>query len=73
MQWTELMKTILVEAIPALIDMVRDAMNAGEADVQKLRDQPITISISFGGGDGEALTVQRTIEAKLPADFDPTV
>jgi len=71
MAWAELAKAIFVEAIPALVDLIKSAIDAGEDEAQKLRDQPITISISFGGGEGEAVKYQRTIEAKLPNGFDP--
>jgi len=65
----DFVKALLTEGVPALIDMAQEMYNAGKEDAEKYRNQSITISVSFGGGEGEAVKAQRTIEAKLPDDF----
>jgi len=69
-QWAPILKAVFVEAIPALVDLIKSAIEAGEDQAAELRGKPITISVAFGGGEGEAVVYQRTIEAKLPDDFD---
>jgi hypothetical protein len=68
-QWAPILKAVFVEAIPALVDLIVEACTSGKADAKEMRNKSITVSISFGGGDGEAVKFQRTIEPKLPGDF----
>lgn len=58
---------LLVKLVPSLIDIIAEAIgDGGEAKAEELRKQPITVSIAFGGGEGEAVKVQREIEGNLP-------
>jgi hypothetical protein len=59
---------ILAEAVPALIKLIAELVDGSEADADAYRKRPITVSIAFGGGDGEAYKVQTVIEDSLPAD-----
>lgn len=55
---------ILMKAFPVVYDFVNNEL-AGGADAQKLRDEPVSFSISFGGGEGDAVKVQRAIEGEM--------
>lgn len=63
---------LLKAGMPALIDAINDAIaKSGKDNAVELRKRPMTVSVSFGGGEGEAIEAQRTIESRLPDDFDP--
>lgn len=62
---------VLAEAVPALVRLVTSLIDGSEESAEKFRARPITVSIAFGGGDGEAYTVQTSIEAALPDEPKP--
>jgi hypothetical protein len=62
---------VLTKSIPALIGLIRDALNKGQTTAEELRRKPITVSIAFEGQDGEAIKVQEEIEALLPDEPEP--
>jgi hypothetical protein len=55
---------LLMKAFPYVYDFVKKELDGG-ADAQKLRAEPVNISISFGGGEGDAVKVQRQIEDEM--------
>ncbi|MCP4573328.1 MAG: hypothetical protein GY838_13315 [bacterium] len=55
---------ILMKAFPPVYEFIKKELDGG-ADAQKLRDEPVKFSISFGGGEGEAVKVQRAVEDEM--------
>ena len=67
MEWL----TFALDIAPKLVlELIRILKDTGK-DVKELRKQPITVSVSFGGGEGDAIVVQREIEALLPDNPAP--
>ncbi len=62
----KLIEAVVMKALPALFKVIKEALDAGEASAKKLRDQPMEVSISFGGKDGPTYSAQVGIEADLP-------
>lgn len=60
--WFDIAKQVAA----AVLDLIKAAVTEGKTDAQALRDKPITVSVSFAGGDGEVVKVQREIYADLP-------
>jgi hypothetical protein len=61
---------LVTAGIPALIEAITDLVETqGKEKAVELRDRPLKISVSFGGGEGEAVVAQREVEAKLPDGF----
>ena len=61
-----LLASLLFKGISALAEqIIQLVINAGKEDAEKLRNGPITISIAYGGGDGEAQEALANIELKL--------
>lgn len=56
---------VLKEAIPAIIEAVKILLDSPTA-AEDVRTKPLVFSVAFGGGDGEAVKVQRVIEGALP-------
>lgn len=50
-------------AIKSLIDIFTEIAKDLGTDVTELRKKPMTVSVSFGGDEGEAVVYQRTVEA----------
>lgn len=67
MEWLTFALDIVPKLVLELIKLLRDTGK----DVKELRKQPMTVSVSFGGGEGDAIVVQREIEALLPDDEPP--
>lgn len=64
MQWLE----FALEIVPKLVmEIIKLCQDTGK-DVKEMRKLPMTVSVSFGGGEGDAIKVQREIEALLPDD-----
>ena len=62
---------LLKAGIPALIEAIEAALaESGKDDAEDLRGRPMSVSVSFSGGEGEAIVAQRNVEAKLPDDFE---
>jgi hypothetical protein len=61
----ELVLAIIGKLAPVISDMITEALNSG-ATAEELRNKDITVSVSFGGKSGEAVVIQREIEADLP-------
>jgi hypothetical protein len=59
---------LLMKAFPPVYEFVKKELDGG-ADAQKLRDDPVVFSISFGGGEGDAVKVQRAVEGEM---LDPS-
>ena len=55
---------LLMKAFPPVYEFIKKELDGG-ADAQKLRDEPVKISISFGGGEGDAVKVQRAVEGEM--------
>lgn len=68
MEWLTFALDIVPKLVLELIKLLRDTGK----DVRELRKQPMTVSVSFGGGEGDAIVVQREIEALLPDEDPPT-
>jgi hypothetical protein len=59
----ELLKALLPPLVDAIVTMVSDKT---DKEVEELRNQPVQISVAFGGGTGESEKTLVEIEAKLP-------
>jgi hypothetical protein len=57
---------ILSATIGPVVAAISDAIDGGKATAEELSKRPVTVSIAFGGGDGEAIKAQVDIEADLP-------
>jgi len=57
---------LLAKVLPTVVEMILDAISGAEKSAEELRNKPITISIAFGGGEGDAVKVLRAIEESLP-------
>lgn len=68
MEWLAFALDIVPKLVMEIIKLCQDTGK----DVKELRKQPMTVSVSFGGGDGDAIVVQREIEALLPDDPAPS-
>jgi hypothetical protein len=55
---------LLMKALPVVYEFVKNEIDGG-ADAQKLRDTPVHFSISFGGGEGDAVKIQRVVEDEM--------
>ncbi|KKN87398.1 hypothetical protein LCGC14_0258530 [marine sediment metagenome] len=55
---------ILMKAFPPVYKFIKAELDGG-ADAQKLRDTPVNFSISFGGGEGDAVKIQRAVEDEM--------
>jgi hypothetical protein len=62
----ELLLVILGKLAPTIVEIISEALDGGKTSAEELRNQPIEVSIAFGGGPGEAIVIQRRIEADLP-------
>lgn len=56
-----LVKTLVVDLIPDLIDAIQGLMDNPDA-AQKYRDMDVKVMVSFGGEPGESIEVLKTIE-----------
>jgi len=55
---------LLMKAFVPLYDFIKSEIDGG-ADAQDLRDKPVQHFISFGGGEGGAVKVQRAVEDEM--------
>jgi hypothetical protein len=60
----KLVLDILMKAFVPLFNFIKSEIDGG-ADAQELRDKPIQHYISFGGGEGGAVKVQRAVEDEM--------
>ena len=66
MEWFSFAMEIVPKIVMELIQIFQDTGK----DVKEARKLPMTVSVTFGGGEGDAVVVQREIEALLPDEPD---
>jgi len=54
----------LAKLAPKLYDYVKSLIDGG-ADAAELAAKPVEVFVSFGGGDGKAITIQQDIESNM--------
>lgn len=59
---------LLSKVLPVVVELILDAISGDEHTAEELRNKSITVSIAFGGGEGDAVKVLREIEADLPPE-----
>jgi len=55
---------ILAKAAGPLYEFIKSEIDGG-ADAEELRKKPVSFYITFGGGEGDAVKVQREVESEM--------